>query len=329
VSIPASTPDNPHMSAPPGVPARLSSFVGRKKEMAELRRLLPHTRVLTLLGPGGCGKTRLAVEFARQQQSRFADGSILVELASLRDPTMVANAIAAAAGLTLTTEDPVTELSRRLRDKQLLAVVDNCEHLIAAVATALTQLLGDCIGISVLATSRERINIDGETAWRVPSLGLPQEDDDADSVAGADSVRLFVDRARSLRPGFEVDAANAHGIATICRRLDGVPLAIELAASRVTTLSPAGILGRLEDRFRLLTGGSRNAVERHQTLRAAIDWSYALLDPSERILLQRLSVFVGPIFGPRRPRDQCLCADRGRCGPGRSAGAGRQVDGAG
>jgi predicted ATPase/DNA-binding CsgD family transcriptional regulator len=281
------------MSAPPGMPARLSSFVGRKKEMGELRRLLPHTRVLTLLGPGGCGKTRLAVEFARQQQSRFADGSILVELASLRDPTMVANAIAAAAGLTLTSEETMAELGRRLREKRLLAVVDNCEHLIGAVAEALTRLLGDCTGISVLATSRERINIDGETAWRVPSLGLPRQDGDAMSVAGADAVRLFVERARSLRPGFEVDAANAHEIATICRRLDGVPLAIELAASRVTTLSPAEILGRLEDRFRLLTGGSRNAVERHQTLRAAIDWSYDLMDPLERLLLERLSVFAG------------------------------------
>jgi predicted ATPase/DNA-binding CsgD family transcriptional regulator len=282
------------MNARHGVPARLSSFVGRKQEMGELQRLFPHTRVLTLLGPGGCGKTRLAIEFARQHESRFADGSIVVELAAVRDPALVGNAIAAAAGLTLRAEDTSAELSRRLRDKHLLAVVDNCEHVIDAVATSLARLLGDCPRISVLATSRERINIDGETAWRVPSLGLPREGDDAESTAAADAVRLFVERARSLRPGFEVDAANVSAIAAICRRLDGVPLAIELAASRVTTLSPAEILPRLEDRFRLLTGGSRNAVERHQTLRAAIDWSYDMLDPSERTLLQRLSVFVGP-----------------------------------
>jgi predicted ATPase/DNA-binding CsgD family transcriptional regulator len=282
------------MTARAGVPARLSSFVGRRKEMGELRRLFAHTRLLTLLGPGGCGKTRLAVEFAREQESRFADGSIVVELAAVRDPAMVNNAIAAAAGLTLSGKDPLAELSRRLRDKHLLAVVDNCEHVIDAVAASLARLLGDCERISVLATSRERISIDGETAWRVPSLGLPREGDDAESVAGADAVRLFVERARSLRPGFDVNAANVEAVAAICRRLDGVPLAIELAASRVTSLSPAEILPRLEDRFQLLTGGSRDAVERHQTLRAAIDWSYDLLDPAERPLLQRLSVFAGP-----------------------------------
>jgi len=262
--------------------------------MGELRRLLPHTRLLTIQGPGGCGKTRLAVEFARQQESRFADGSILVELAPVRDPEMVTNAIGAAAGLTLRADDPFAELRRRLGDKHLLVVVDNCEHLVEAVAASLARLLGDCPRISVLATSRERINIDGETTWRVPSLGFPETNADPGSVAAADSVRLFVERARSLRPGFEIDAGNSTAVAAICRRLDGVPLAIELAASRVTTLVPAEILDRLEDRFRLLTGGSRNAVERHQTLRAAIDWSYDLLEPSERTLLQRLAVFAGP-----------------------------------
>lgn len=262
--------------------------------MGELRRLLSHTRVLTLLGAAGCGKSRLAVEFARQQESRFTDGSIFVELAAVQDTAMVANAIAAAAGLTLSSEDMMAELSQRLRDKHLLAVVDNCEHLIEAVAASVTRLLGDCPRISVLATSRERLNIDGEIAWRVPSLGLPREGAGAESLAASDSVRLFVGRARSLRPGFEIDPANGGSVAAICRQLDGMPLAIELAASRVTTLSPAEILPRLQDRFRLLTGGNRNAVERHQTLRAAVDWSYDLLEHSERILLQRLSVFVGP-----------------------------------
>ena len=290
----AAIPDNPHMDAASVIPARLSSFIGRKKELGELRRHFPHTRVLTLLGPGGCGKTRLAIEFVRQQEARFADGSIIVELAAVRDPAMVGDAIARAAGITLRREDTMAAICRRLQDKQLLAVVDNCEHLLDAVATALAGVLEACPRVAVLATSRERLNLEGETAWRVPSLGLPQEREAPNLVAASDAARLFVERARSVRPGFDLDDTNASVVAAICRRLDGIPLAIELAASRVTTMSPAEILPRLEDRFRLLTGGSRNAVERHQTLRAAIDWSYELLEPSERTLLQRLSVFAGP-----------------------------------
>ncbi len=275
------------------MPAKPSSFIGRKRELAELRRLLAHTRALTLLGPGGCGKTRLAVEFARQQEPRFADGCMIVELAPVRDPAMVSNAIAATAGVRIISGDTLAELALSLRNRHLLAVIDNCEHLIEGVAATLSWLLAACPRISVLATSRERMNVDGETTWRVPSLRLPREGDAPEALAAVESVQLFVERARSLRPGFDIDAANAAAIGAICRRVDGVPLAIELAASRISTMSPAQILSRLSDRFQLLTGGARDADERHRTLRAAMDWSYELLTPPEAALLQRLSVFVG------------------------------------
>jgi predicted ATPase/DNA-binding CsgD family transcriptional regulator len=275
------------------VPARLSSFIGRKKEMAELRRLSAHTRVLTILGPGGAGKTRLATEFARQQRDRFADGALLVELAEVRDGSLVADAIARAARITVRGEDAQTALSRRLAGKHLLLVIDNCEHLVRPVAEVVVRLLGECERISVLATSRERLNVEGETTWRLPPMKLPETADTAGAAASTDAVRLFVDRARSGRPGFDIDAGNATSVVAICRRLDGLPLAIELAAARVATLTPGEIMARLNDRLQFLTGGSRIVADRHQTLRATLDWSYELLDADERTLLQRLSVFAG------------------------------------
>lgn len=275
------------------VPARLSSFIGRKKEMAELRRLSAHTRVLTILGPGGAGKTRLATEFARQQQDRFADGAVLVELAEVRDGSLVADAIARAARITVRGEDAQTALGRRLAGKHVLLVIDNCEHLVRPVAEVVVRLLGECERISVLATSRERLNVEGETTWRLPPLKMPETADTASSAASTDAVRLFVDRARSGRPGFDIDAGNATSVVAICRRLDGMPLAIELAAARVATLTPGEIMARLDDRLQFLTGGSRTVADRHQTLRATLDWSYELLDADERTLLQRLSVFAG------------------------------------
>jgi predicted ATPase/DNA-binding CsgD family transcriptional regulator len=286
------------------VPARLSSFIGRKNELAELRRLSAHTRVLTILGPGGAGKTRLATEFARHQQGRFADGAVLVELAEVRDGSLVADAIARAARITVQGEDAQSALGRRLAGKHVLLVIDSCEHLVRPVTEVVLRLLGECERISVLATSRERLNVEGETTWRLPPMKLPAIGDTAGSAASTDAVRLFVDRARSGRPGFDLGADNATSVVAICRRLDGMPLAIELAAARVATLTPGEIMARLDDRLQFLTGGSRTAAERHQTLRATLDWSYELLDADERTLLQRLSVFAGA-FRPDSAEEVC------------------------
>ncbi|MCW2631712.1 MAG: family transcriptional regulator, partial [Pseudonocardia sp.] len=281
------------MTGQPAVPLRRSSFVGRKKDLAALRRLLAHTRILTVLGPGGVGKTRLATEFAQRQAPSYADGQALVELAPVRDPDQLAGVFAAAAGVTLQRQDTVDVLARRLRDKQLLLVVDNCEHLVEPVAALVSRLLADAPRLVVLATSRERLNIEGETVWRLPPLPLPQDISSAEAAASADAVRLFVDRARSVRPGFEFDEANANAVVSVCRALDGIPLAIELAAARTSALSPSDLVARLDSRLRLLSQGARDADPRHQTLRATLDWSYHLLEEPERTLLQRLSIFRG------------------------------------
>jgi predicted ATPase/DNA-binding CsgD family transcriptional regulator len=283
------------MDQPQGIPARLSTFIGRKKETAELRRLLTHTRLLTILGPGGSGKTRLATEFARQQASRFGDGQVLAQLVEVRDPALVPDAIARAAGVRLQAEDGVGTLTRSLQSREMLLIVDNCEHLIDAAANVVSRLLVGCPHMVVVTTSRERLNIEGETAWSLPALTLPATADSLEAASVTEAVRLFVDRARSARPGFDLDRDNLAAVGAICRHLDGMPLAIELAAARTTTLSPGEIMARLDDRIRLLIGGARDADSRHRTLRATIDWSYALLDTSERILLHRLSIFAGPI----------------------------------
>jgi len=283
------------MSAPAAIPLRLSSFIGRKKEMGELRRLLAHTRLLTMLGPGGAGKTRLAAEFARAQGHRFADGQITVELVEVREPALVPDAFARAAGIRLQAEDTIGTLVHRLISSEMLLVVDNCEHLTEAAATVVARLLAACPRLVVLATSRERLNLDGEVVWRLSQLALPHKADTFAVASATEAVRLFVDRARNVSPGFDIKPDNLPAIVAICRRLDGMPLAIELAAARASAFSPAEIMARLDDRLRLLTGGPRDADARHRTLRAAIDWSYQLLDPLERTLLQRLSIFAGPV----------------------------------
>jgi predicted ATPase/DNA-binding CsgD family transcriptional regulator len=283
------------MSAPTSVPLRLSSFIGRKREMGELRRLLAHTRLLTMLGPGGAGKTRLATEFARAQGHRFPDGQIMIELVEVRDPAFVPDAFARAAGIRLQAEDTIGTLVHRFISSEMLLVVDNCEHLTEAAATVVARLLAACPRLVVLATSRERLNVDGEVVWRLSPLALPQTAETFAVASASEAVRLFVDRARNVRPGFDITPENLPAIVAICRRLDGMPLAIELAAARASAFSPAEIMARLDDRLHLLTGGPRDADARHRTLRTAIDWSYQLLDPSERTLLQRVSVFAGPV----------------------------------
>ncbi|OBF63043.1 transcriptional regulator [Mycobacterium sp. 852002-51971_SCH5477799-a] len=264
-------------------PVQLTSFVGRGAQMTDLEKLLVDNRLVTLTGAGGAGKTRLAVEVAARIAAEFGDGVWYVDLAPIAHPGVVVVAVARALGLP---DQPgrstMDTLLRFVRDRQLLVVLDNCEHLLDASAELVVALLGAAPALTLLATSREPIGVAGEVSWRVPSLSLADE-----------AIELFVERARRARPDFAVDADNAAAVGEICRRLDGMPLAIELAAARVRALSVAEILEGLHDRFRLLTGGARTAVRRQQTLRASVDWSHALLTEPERVLFRRLAVFLG------------------------------------
>lgn len=280
--------------APPrhNLPAARTRFIGREEALAELTRLLPSSRLLTLTGIGGCGKTRLALQFAQQQLDAFADGVWLVDLAPLKDAGRVGATCAAVLGLREEGDTPVLQrLVERLAAGRTLIVLDNCEHVIDGVVVLVDALLAGAAGTTVVATSREGLGVGGEQIYPVRSLSLPATPDLA-AVEAAESVRVFVDRARLAWPDFEVNADNAAPIAEICRRLDGIALAIELAAARVTVLPVAEIAARLDDRFRLLTGGSR-AMPRHQTLHAAMQWSYDLLAPAQQRLLRQMAVFAG------------------------------------
>src|ERR1700686_1758256 len=265
------------------LPAQLTSFVGRDAPLTQLRELLAQNRVVTLTGAGGVGKTRLAIQVAAQLAGEFSDGVWYVDLAPITDPELVAVTVARALGLP---DQPgrstVDSLLRFVRDRQMLVVLDNCEHLLDASAELVVALLSGAARLTLLATSREAIGVAGEVSWRVPSLSLRDE-----------AVELFTDRARHARPDFTLTDDNAATVGEICARLDGVPLAIELAAARVRALSLTEILDSLHDRFRLLTGGARTAVRRQQTLRASVDWSHALLTEPERVLFRRLAVFLG------------------------------------
>ena len=277
------------------LPADLSSFVGRDRELAELGPLLKGSRLLELVGAGGAGKTRLAIEVARRHASDFGDGVCLVDLAGLTDPRLVPQAIASALLVREQARRPlVATLSDRLRDKQLLLVLDNCEHLLAECAAVADAVLRVCAGLTILVTSRTPLGIGGEVVYRVPSLPAPPLKADPDEdLTRYDAVRLFVDRARAVKPGFRLTSANSPAVAEICRRLDGIPLAIELAAVRLGVLTAEQIDGRLDDRFRLLVGGSRTALPRHRTLQALMDWSFELLEPAEQVAWRRLAVFAG------------------------------------
>ncbi len=280
---------------PNNLPIQLTSFVGRDRELKEGGRLLATTHLLTLTGPGGTGKTRLALQLAAEDLESFADGVWLVELAPLADPHLVPQTVAAVLGVPQQGGRPASEvLSDFLKPKKLLLLLDNCEHLIEDCAALASKLLRACPGLKILATSREPLGISGETIYRVPSLDIPDATErGAAQISGHGAIRLFVERAAAVKPSFRLTEGNGASVAQICTRLDGIPLAIELAAARVKALSPEQIASRLDDRFRLLTGGSRTALPRQQTLRALIDWSYELLAEPERALLRRLSVFVG------------------------------------
>ena len=267
----------------PHLPVPLTRFVGRTAELAELRLTVGHNRLVTLTGAGGVGKTRLAVQLSAQLAEDF-DGAVhYVDLAPVTDPEIVGVTVARAMGLP---DHPgsstVDTLTRRIGKRTVLIVLDNCEHLLEATAGVVVALLSSCPAVILLATSREPLRIEAEATWQVPSLSLSDE-----------AIELFTDRASHVRPGFSITDDNVGTITEICRRLDGIPLAIELAAARMRALSPAEVLDSLHDRFRLLTGGARTAVRRQQTLRASVDWSHSLLTHAEAVLFRRLAVFAG------------------------------------
>ncbi|MCA1842270.1 MAG: AAA family ATPase, partial [Actinobacteria bacterium] len=280
------------------LPVATSSFVGREHELAVVADLVRGSRLVTLAGAGGVGKTRLALQVAAGLVEAYPDGVFLVDLAPLADPELVAAQVGRAIGIveSQTRRDPealVDGLCDHLGQRTMLLLLDNCEHLIDAVARLGDNVLARCPDVAVLATSREPLGITGEILWRVPPLAMPAADPETGSIPSGDAVTLFCERARAVEAGFTLNADNAGAVARICRRLDGIPLAMELAAARIGLLSPEQLADRLDDCFRLLSAGPRTAVARHQTLRATMDWSYGLLQPAEQLLLQRLSVFAG------------------------------------
>ncbi|MDO9406932.1 BTAD domain-containing putative transcriptional regulator [Patulibacter sp.] len=301
----------------------MTSFVGREAEVERLDALLAEHRLLTLIGPGGAGKTRLAGEVAGRQGGRAADGVWMVELATITDPGDVGAGVLGALGLREASllrqspaggtgpaaapdTDPVAHLLDVLAERETVLVLDNCEHLVAAAAVLADELLAHCPRLRIIATSREPLGIAGERLEQVPPLGLPPADADAAVAMAHPAVRLFADRAADASPGFAVDAGTVGSVVEICRRLDGLPLAIELAAARLRSLPVAQIAARLDDRFRLLTGGSRAALPRQQTLRAVVDWSWDLLSEDERLLARRVAVFPA---GVTPESAAAVCAD--------------------
>ncbi|MEU6788417.1 LuxR C-terminal-related transcriptional regulator [Nonomuraea angiospora] len=285
------------MARPPrrsgNLPAEATSFIGRRHELAEVRKKLTEARLVSLVGPGGVGKTRLAVRTAADLGRGFPGGAWLVELAEVRDPARVGDAVLATLDLRdQAATDPLARLQAHLRDKRLLIVLDNCEHLLEAAARLVTEIMKAAPGVRVLATSREPLSAPGEHVVPVPPLRLPAAGP-LERVRQNEAVALFVERAAAGSGAFELTAANQAAVAELCRRLDGLPLAIELAAVRTRVLSAGQLLERLSDRFGLLTGGVRATLPRHQTLRTAIDWSHDLLAAGERALLRRLYVFSG------------------------------------
>jgi predicted ATPase/DNA-binding SARP family transcriptional activator len=292
------------------LPVQLTSFVGCERELGEIKRLLLHRRLLTLTGAGGCGKTRLAIQVTREAVEAGADGIWFVDLAPLSNPALVAPTVAAALGVRERQGQSVLEtLVDYVQAKELWLVLDNCEHLLTACAQLVEALLRACPRVKILATSRERLNVAGETVRPVPSLSLPDmRCPSLEALASSDAVQLFGERAALVVPTFTLNATNAAAVAQICRRLDGIPLAIELAAACVRTLTPRQIAARLDDALHVLTRGTKSVPPRHQTMRAAIDWSYNLLREEERAFFRWLSVFAG---GFTLEAAETVCADAG------------------
>jgi predicted ATPase len=298
-------------AVPNNLPQQSTSFIGRTGEMLELARLLARSRLLTLTGSGGCGKTRLALQVAADALEQYPDGVWLVELAALTEPGLVAQATATTLGLKEEAGKALSQtVAAHLADKCTLIVLDNCEHLLEASAALVDTLLRYCPGVRVVVTSREALGVAGEQSFRVPSLSVPEPGcaATADGLASFEAIQLFVDRATLARQDFALTDANAAAVASISSRLDGIPLAIELAAARMRALSVSEIDVKLSERFRLLTGGSRTALPRQQTLRSLIDWSYDLLNEQARRMLQRVSVFAS---GWTLEAAEAICAGEG------------------
>jgi len=291
------------------LPAQLTSFIGREKEIDEIKKLVATNRMVTLTGSGGAGKTRLSLQVGAECLNEFSNGVWLAELAPVTDPALVPQTLLSIFNLHEDSHRTALEvLIDQLRAKTLLLILDNCEHLIEACAQISEDLLHACAKLKILASSREALGIAGEAAYRVPSLNTPDPEHlpSLDQLEKVDSIRLFIERAATAKPDFILTKGNASFVAQICFRLDGIPLALELAASRAKVLSPEQIAARLDDRFRLLTGGSRTALPRQQTLRALIDWSYSLLTEQEKTLFRRLACFVG---GWTLEAAESVCAD--------------------
>jgi predicted ATPase/class 3 adenylate cyclase len=282
------------MEIPNNLPVQLTSFIGREKEIDQIKKRLERDRLVTITGSGGIGKTRLSIQVTSELLDEYPQGVWLVELAPITDSSLVIHTVCAALHVTLQGNAPALNvLIDYLKLKKILLVLDNCEHLIDACARLCDSLLHACPDLRILASSREALGIDGENAYRVPSLSLPNSKDELQTIKKSEAVKLFMERASATLPKFEITEVNAPVVVQICQRLDGVALAIELAASRVKLLKVEQIAARLDDAFRLLTGGSRTALPRQQTLRTLIDWSYNLLSDEERTALRCCSVFVG------------------------------------
>jgi predicted ATPase/class 3 adenylate cyclase len=296
VSAPGMADEFPPLRSPDVLPGNLplqpTSFVGRDDDVREVSKALGRARLVTLIGVGGVGKTRLALQVAAELLPSFADGAWLCELAAAGDADTLAQVVASTVGAAQRRGRSLSQsIVEFLAASQMMLVLDNCEHLLDASGRLAAAILGNCPGVRVVATSREALAVAGEQVWPVRSLEVPEPGESVGVAEGA--VRLFCERAASARPGFELSAGNEASVVEVCRRLDGIPLAIELAAARVSAMTPTEVAGLLDERFRLLTGGRRTAVERHQTLRATVDWSYSMLAPAERVVFDRLSVFSG------------------------------------
>ncbi len=281
-------------ASPGNLPPALTSFVGREDDVAGIGAALDDARLVTLTGVGGVGKTRLALEVASSLHQQCSDGAWWCELAPVGDADGLIHVVAGALGIASaparSLEDGVVE---RLGRRDALVVLDNCEHLLDEAGRLATRILHECPKTRIVATSREALGVDGERVWPLRSLAVPEPSAELAAIAASDAVRLFVDRIHAVRPTFVLEGGEAAAVGELCRRLDGIPLALELAAARGASMNPSEIAAHLDERFRLLTGGRRQSVERHRTLRATIDWSYSMLDPIEQIVFPRLGVFAG------------------------------------